>query len=192
MARKKAPPPEPPARTRNPDVRRMCRYCATPHPETDYPPGTAWICQPCKSAGVLPIIPLRVTEGWARYDTAALFAGYKIVRNPTGERAQYETEVHSPHGVFYAVAEAAFCFMTQTTQMGRKLLKEFPEARLQGESDNGESRVIFPAGSFKRVAKRVGAYKPRKVSDSTKALLAANREAIKELKTTTVQDTLDL
>lgn len=178
MSRTKKPDP---SFSRNPNVTRLCRYCAGPHRETEFPEGGGWVCGPCGNSGILPIIPLLPTSEGARYDTSSLFAGYKVVRNPPkGERVAYENEVHSPVGVFYAVAEAAFAFETKTTKMGNILQKAFPQARVQTSGDDGHVVLIFPADLdlFKKVARKVGAYKPRKVSDETKARLAANREVI--------------
>lgn len=164
---------------RRDDVTRMCRYCAMPHPETEFPEGDDWICSPCRESGPLPIIPKLRGDGWERYDTRTLFAGYRVVRNPPkGERTRYETEVHSPAGVFYAVAEAAFAFETKTTRMANILLAAFPEGRVQVSGDDGHVVLVFPAflGLFQAIARKVGAYRPRRVTDETKAKLAAARE----------------
>jgi hypothetical protein len=168
---------------RNPNVTRICRYCAAPHRETEFPEGEGWICGPCTESPPIPIIPLLRGPGWARYDTSTLFAGYRVVRNPPkGERTEYENEVLSPAGVFYAVAEAAFAFETRTTRMANVLTKQFPEARVQASGDDGHVVLIFSATleMFDKIARKVGAYKPRKVSDETKAKLAAAREVIAE------------
>lgn len=172
---------------RNPDVTRLCRYCAAPHRETDYPEVTDWICQPCRERGILPIIPrVRAGEG-QRYDTSTLFAGYrvfkvKLVEKGEGARAEYETEVRSPSGVFYPVAEAAFAFETRTAKMANILLRKFPQARVQARGDDGAAVLIFQADLdlFRQVAQKVGAYKRRQVSDETRAKLAAAREAAQE------------
>jgi hypothetical protein len=179
MARTKKPEP---SFSRNPNVTRLCRYCARPYRETEFPEG-GWVCGPCGNSGILPIIPLLPTSEGARYDTSTLFAGYKVVRNPPkGERVAYENEVHSPAGVFYAVAEAAFAFETKTTKMGNILQRQFPEARVQASGDDGCVVLIFPArlDLFQAVAKKVGAYRPRKVTDETRAKLAAAREVIEQ------------
>lgn len=168
---------------RNPQVTRMCRYCAAPHRETEFPPEEGWICQPCRKRVTLPIIPrIRAGEG-QRYDTSALFAGYRVFKvnwNDKGEgaRAEYETEVRSPAGVIYPIAEAAFAVETKTTQMTNILLRKFPQARVQARGDDGVAVLVFPADLdlFRNVAQKIGAYKRRSVTEASLAHLAAIRE----------------
>jgi hypothetical protein len=192
MAPKKKAPPI--TLRRHADISRMCRRCARSIPETDFPADRGWTCQDCIDGAVMPILPLVAAGEGERYDTSMLFAGYKVVKNPKGDRAEYENEVHSPVGVFYAVAEAAFGFCTKTTRMANVLQREFPSARVQATGDDGQVRLIFPADLrlFRKVAQKVGAFKPRKVSDETKARLAATREIIAEKRAEAAQATLAL
>lgn len=171
--------------TRSADVVRMCRLCAVPLFETDYPSDLdpkrdGWTCQGCTGSGVLPLLPLLKTGVGERYDTSMLFAGYRVFKVPEkGGRVEFETEVRSPAGVFYAAAEAAFAFECNNARMGNILRREFPEARLQSVGDDGVMVLVFPArlDLFRSVCRRVGAFKPRKVSQETKDRLAAAREA---------------
>jgi hypothetical protein len=169
---------KPPKFRRSASIRRLCRLCAVPYPETEYP-AEGWTCQKCRDEGVQEVIPLKKCGDGERYDTAALFAGYRVFKQPKGERADYETEVRSPAGEVYACAGAAVALYTRSLQMANKLAREFSDAQIVTTGDDGRCVVRFPARLFPALAKRIGVFKPRQVSEEMRNQLVAARAKAK-------------
>jgi hypothetical protein len=159
-------------------VRRMCHLCAVPYPETEYPED-GWTCRKCRDEGVQEVIPLKKCGEGERYDTTALFAGYRVFKVPKGERTDYETEVRSPAGEVYACGGAAVALYTRSLQMANKLAREFPAAQIVTTGDDGRCVVRFPAHLFPALAKRIGVFKPRQVSEEMRTQLVAARAKAK-------------
>jgi hypothetical protein len=154
---------------------RLCRRCARPVPETEFPAGE-WVCAACAGAAAPPAMPLREQGGWLRYDTSKVFAGFKVRKVFQGEGPEYENEVGSPNGEFYAAGEAAVAFHADGTRWLNLLVAEFPGCLCVTRGDDGRGVVLIPVALFPAVARRVRAYRRRVVTDKHREQLARARD----------------
>jgi hypothetical protein len=159
------------------DRTRMCRRCATSLPETGFP-GDGWICPECARLQVAAAMPILERNGWQRYDTARVFSGYRVRKVRQGDGPEYETEVASDAGEFYAYGEAMLAIYAKNERWVNILLGAFPGTRCVVRGDDGRGVVAIPVALWPEVAKRCRARRRRQPSPENLAQLAAARGRI--------------